>query len=94
MTNGTCIRTSASELPWCFVVEDTCITPVLHRNGLGKNDSAWDTCLNTGESLLLGSFLALPAAWFVSIACTGCSVGGWERTLVFRRYAWNAVNGT
>lgn len=47
--NGSCIRTNASELPWCFVVEDTCITPVLHRSGLGRNDSAWDTCLTTSE---------------------------------------------
>ena len=52
VTNGTCIRTTAAELPWCFVVEDTCITPVLHRNGLGRNDSGWDTCLNTGVHAL------------------------------------------
>lgn len=51
VTNGSCIRTSNSELPWCFVVEDTCITPVLHREGLGRNDSGWDTCLNTGGLL-------------------------------------------
>ena len=50
VTNGTCIRTSSSELPWCFVVEDTCITPVLHRPGLGRNDSGWDTCLNAGAA--------------------------------------------
>ena len=51
VNNGSCIRTSAAELPWCFVIEDTCITPVLHRAGLGKNDSAWDTCLTTSEAL-------------------------------------------
>lgn len=51
VNNGSCIRTNASELPWCFVIEDTCITPVLHRNGLGRNDSAWDTCLTTSEAL-------------------------------------------
>ena len=50
VADGTCIRTSASELPWCFVMEDTCITPVLHRAGLGRNDSAWDTCLTTGDT--------------------------------------------
>ena len=50
VNNGSCIRTNASELPWCFVVEDTCITPVLHRAGLGRNDSAWDTCLTTSEA--------------------------------------------
>ena len=55
VNNGTCIRTSASELPWCFVIEDTCITPVLHRAGLGKNDSAWDTCLTTSEPLLMSA---------------------------------------
>ncbi|CAL8468908.1 g8449 [Coccomyxa elongata] len=51
VNNGSCIRTTPSELPWCYVMEDTCITPVLHRPGLGRNDSAWDTCLTTGDSL-------------------------------------------
>jgi hypothetical protein len=48
VSNGSCIRTSLSELPWCFVVEDTCITPVPHRPGMGRNASAWDVCLNAG----------------------------------------------
>ena len=56
VNNGSCIRTNASELPWCFVIEDTCITPVLHRNGLGRNDSAWDTCLTTSEALSLSTW--------------------------------------
>lgn len=51
VNNGSCIRTTPSELPWCYVMEDTCITPVLHRPGLGRNDSAWDTCLTTGAFL-------------------------------------------
>jgi len=43
VTNGSCVRTSPGELPWCHVVESSCITPVTRRNGL-----AFDTCLNLG----------------------------------------------
>ncbi|EIE26921.1 kinase-like protein [Coccomyxa subellipsoidea C-169] len=68
VTNGSCIRTTPSELPWCYVVEDTCITPVLHREGLGRNDSAWDTCLTTGESL---SYIPPPGVGSASSASAG-----------------------
>ena len=43
VTNGSCVRTSPGELPWCHVVESSCITPVTRRNGL-----AFDTSLNLG----------------------------------------------
>ena len=43
VTNGSCIRTSPGELPWCHVVESTCITPVTRRDNI-----AFDTCLNLG----------------------------------------------
>ena len=66
VTNGTCIRTTSSELPWCYVVEDTCITPVLHRPGLGRNDSGWDTCLNAGAR-------AAPALEHLGLQ--GCDLG-------------------
>ena len=46
VTNGSCVRTKPGELPWCHVVESTCITPVTRRNGI-----AFDTCLNIGARL-------------------------------------------
>ncbi len=77
VNNGSCIRTNASELPWCFVIEDTCITPVLHRDGLGRNDSAWDTCLTTSEPLLMRSVLTV---WKNDIAVLLHILHKWYKT--------------
>ena len=52
--NGTCTRTEAGGLPWCYVNPKTCVGQPLLRNGY-----YWDNCFPDGEHHLRVKLSAL-----------------------------------